>query len=252
MTFRPFALTSKTAIVTGANRGIGKAIALTLTRAGAKVALVGRNVPQLEEVAIAIRRFGGTATILTADVHFKEQVDRMVEQVLDAFGHIDILVNNAGISRSFPIEELEEEAWDEVLNTNLKGAYFCTKAVIPFMREKGYGRIVNIASISGQTGGVSGAANYSASKGGMIAMTKTVARELAAFGITVNAIAPGQIDTSMGALPADRLEKLLEQIPSKRLGTPDDIAYATLFLASDEAGYITGATLDVNGGILRR
>ena len=251
MTFQPFALTGKTAIVTGANRGIGKSIALILAQAGAKVALVGRNLPQLEEVATAIRP-EREALVFRADVSVKEQIDQMVAQALEAFGHLDILVNNAGVNRSSSIEALEEYAWDEVLNINLKGAYLCTKSVVPSMRKQGSGRIINIASISGQTGGVAAGANYSASKGGMIAMTKTLARELASFGITVNAIAPGQIDTSMGAVPADRLEKLLEQIPLRRLGTPEDIAYATLFFASDETGYITGATLDVNGGILRR
>lgn len=251
MTFQPFALTGKTAIVTGANRGIGKAVALILGQAGAKVALVGRNLAQLEAVADVIRP-ECEASVFRADVSVKAQVDQMVAQAVEAFGHLDILVNNAGVNQSAPIEELEEGAWDDVLNINLKGAYFCIKSVVPAMRHQGSGRIINIASISGQTGGVAAGANYSASKGGMVAMTKTLARELAPFGITVNAIAPGQIDTSMGAVPADRLEKLLEQIPLHRLGVPEDIAYATLFLASDEAGYITGATLDVNGGILRR
>ena len=251
MTFQPFALTGKTALVTGANRGIGKAIALILAQAGAKVALVGRNLAQLEAVADIIRPERETS-VFRADVSVKAQVDQMVTQAVEAFGHLDILVNNAGINQSAPIEELEERAWDNVLNINLKGTYFCIKSAVPVMRKQGSGRIINIASISGQTGGVAAGANYSASKGGMVAMTKTLARELAPFSITVNAIAPGQIDTSMGAVPAERLEKLLEQIPLRRLGVPEDIAYATLFLASDEAGYITGATLDVNGGILRR
>jgi len=248
-----FSLSGRTAMVTGANRGIGRAIALTFARAGADLALVGRNEAQLEEVAAEIRKVGQQATLLRADVSSRQDVGRAVGTALAALGHLDILVNNAGVGLAGRVEEVSEEDWDRVLDVNLKGAFLCSQAVAPHMQQQRWGRIINIASISGQTGGVSAAVAYSASKGGMIAMTKTLARDLAAFGITVNAICPGQIMTDMSrGLSGDRLERLLAMIPLRRLGEPEDIAYAALFLASKEGGYITGATLDVNGGILMR
>jgi NAD(P)-dependent dehydrogenase (short-subunit alcohol dehydrogenase family) len=177
----------------------------------------------------------------------------MVSAAMTELGRLDILVNNAGVSLAGRIEDVKEEDWDRILDVNLKGAYLCSQAAAPAMQQQRWGRIINIASISGQTGGVSATVAYSASKGGLIAMTKTLARDLAAFGITANAICPGQIMTDMSRnLSGERLEKLLAMIPLRRLGEPEDIAYAALFLASNEGGYITGATLDVNGGILMR
>ena len=250
---RFLSLDGRVAMVTGANRGIGRAIALTFAKAGADLALVGRNEPQLEEVASEIREMGRRAVVLLADVSSKPDVTRAVSAAVADLGRIDILANNAGIVSSGRIEDVAEEDWDRVIDVNLKSVYLCSQAVIPSMESRRWGRIINIASISGQTGGVAAAVPYSASKGGILAMTKTLARDLAAFGITVNAICPGQIMTDMSRnLPPERLERLLAIIPLRRLGEPEDIAHAALFLASNEGGYITGATLDVNGGILMR
>jgi 3-oxoacyl-[acyl-carrier protein] reductase len=249
----PFSLGGKVALVTGANRGIGRSISLVFARAGAKVVLVGRNAEQLEQVAGQIAETGGAARSVLADVSSAADAKRAVVEVESSLGGVDVLVNNAGIGAAGRIEDVAEEDWDRVIDVNLKGMYLWSQAVAPHMEAKRWGRIVSIASISGQTGGVSAAVSYSASKGGMIAMTKTLARDLAPFGITVNAICPGQIMTDMSRnLPPDRIEKLLSMIPLRRLGEPEDIAYAVLFLASEEGGYVTGATLDVNGGILMR
>jgi len=250
---RPFSLDGKVAMVTGANRGIGRAISLVFARAGADVALVGRNVAQLHEVAGQITKVGQQGLVLLGDVSSRADVRQVVDGALKGLGHIDILVNNAGIGSSGRVEDVAEEDWDRVIDVNLKSVFLCSQAVIPHMQQQRWGRIVNMASISGETGGVAAAVPYSASKGGMLAMTKTLARDLAAYGVTVNAICPGQIMTDMSRnLTPERLEKLMAMIPLHRLGEPEDIAYAALFLASDEGGYITGTTLDVNGGILMR
>ena len=250
--FHPFSLQGKVALVTGASRGIGRHIARVLAQAGADLVLVGRNVPPLENVAGEVRKMGVRGMPAGCDVSVKAQVDAMVQRARREFGRVDVLVNNAGLGGAGDVETISEERWDEVLAVNLKGVFLCSRAVTPIMRQQKYGRIINIASISGQTGGVAGSANYAASKGGVIAFTKTLARDLGPDGITVNAIAPGQIESGMGRLSEETKSQLVSHIPLGRLGTGDDIACAALFLASEEAGYITGATIDVNGGILKR
>jgi 3-oxoacyl-[acyl-carrier protein] reductase len=247
-----FSLAGKVALVTGASQGIGRAIALQMARAGADVGLASRNEEKLSQVAAEVTALGRRARVLVTDVACAGQVQAMIEGVLAAFGRLDILVNNAGQGATGDVATITEEAWDRVIDTNLKGAFLCAQAAAAVMRAQSGGRILNIASVAGETGGVAGAAHYTSSKGGLLALTKTFARDLAPAGITVNAICPGQIETEMGRVPPDRLPELLKQIPLARLGAPDDIAYAAVFLASDEAGYITGATLDVNGGILKR
>jgi 3-oxoacyl-[acyl-carrier protein] reductase len=250
--YQLFSLEGRIALVTGASRGIGRATCLVLGQAGADIALVSRDVASMEGVAEEVRGMGRQALIVPTDISVGAEIEGMVAHVLEVFGKIDILVNNAGIGSTLSIQEITDEMWDTMLDTNLRGAFICARTVIPTMKAQRWGRIVNIASISGQTGGVLGGAHYAASKGGMIALTKTLSRETAPFNITVNAIAPGQIDTSMGRLTPEQREKMVSMIPLGRLGRPEEIAYAVLFLASEEAGYITGATLDVNGGILKR
>ena len=250
--FRPFSIEGNVAIITGASRGIGHSITLVLAKAGADLVLVGRNEEALGKVAQEVQAVGARGLAVPCDVRVKAQVDAMVERAAAEFGRVDILVNNAGMGSSGDVETISEEYWDEILDTNLRGPFLCAQAVIPPMRERKYGRIVNIASISGQTGGVAGGANYAASKGGLIALTKTLARDLGPDGITANAIAPGQMDTGLGRMSEEARHRLEAQIPLGCLGTGDDIAHTVLFLASKEARYITGATIDVNGGLLKR
>ncbi len=246
-------LSGQVALVTGASRGIGRAIAELFSRAGARVGLVARTPGSLEELSAQLKVQGREALALPADVAQEAQVNRAVSRLTDQWNKIDILVNNAGlISLGGPFWKIEPAEWERIMGANLTGAYLCTRAVAPHMQQQKKGRIINIASISGQTGGVSGGAHYSSSKGGMIALTKTLARDLAPFGITVNAIAPGQIDTDPELLTPQQRERVMGMIPLGRLGRPEDIAHAALFLASEMAAYITGATLDVNGGILKR
>lgn len=247
-----FRLDGKTALVTGASRGIGRSIACILAQAGADVALSARSRELLEEAAAQIRPAGRRALVLPGDLREPAVCRETIAAVQREWGRLDILVNNAGVGGTGPIETVDEERWDEVLDTNLKAIFLLSQAAAPLMRERRWGRIVNIASVAAQTGGVSGSAAYSASKGGVLAFSKSLARDLAPYGITVNAITPGQIETDMGRVPPDRLPQLLGQIPLGRLGVPEDIAYAALYLCSEEAGYVTGATLDVNGGILKR
>ena len=247
-----FRLDGRVALVTGASRGLGRAIAVVLARAGATVVGAARDEKKLEEVAAEIREAGGEAHIYAADLAVPDACRAVVAETVASRGRLDILVNNAGLGAGGPVFDLTEETWDAVIQVNLKSLFLLSQAAALTMRENGWGRIVNIASISGQTGGVGGAAAYSASKGGVLAMTKTLARDLAPFGITVNAIAPGQIQTDMGRVPPERMAEICRLIPLGRIGEPDDIAYATLYLASEEASYVTGATLDVNGGILKR
>jgi 3-oxoacyl-[acyl-carrier protein] reductase len=189
---------------------------------------------------------------LPADIADEAQVNRVVSQTFETWGRIDILINNAGLISAGSYQQVDLPEWERVIGVNLTGAYLCSRAVAPIMQAQKHGRMINIASISAQTGGVSGGVHYSASKGGMISMTKTLARDLAPFGITVNAIAPGQIDADPNLLTPEAREYITRLIPLGRLGRPEEIAYAALFLASPMAAYITGATLDVNGGILKR
>ncbi len=237
-------------LVTGASRGIGRAIADTFAQAGARVALTARSADQLEEVAAEI----GTesALVLPADVAQQDQVGGVVQSIVDTWQRLDVLVNNAGLIDFAPVDRIEPEAWDRVIAANLTGPYLCSRAVAPVMEGQGSGRIINITSVSAQTGGVSGGVNYTASKGGLAAMTKTLARDLAPAGVTVNSISPGQIDADPDLLTPEQRQHVTGLIPLGRLGEPVEIAYAALFLASPMGAYITGATLDVNGGILKR
>ena len=244
-------LDGKCALVTGASRGIGRAVALRLAAEGAKVAL---NFAGNEVAANAVRQeiesAGGQAIVVKADVADEAAVQQMVQTVADAFGRVDILVNNAGITRDGLLARMKEEDWDAVLSTNLKGVFFATKAVAKLMMKQRAGRIVNMASVVGITGNA-GQANYSAAKAGVIGFTKTIARELASRGITANAVAPGFIGTDMtAALPDKAKEAALAGIPLGRMGTPEDIAAAVLFLVSDQASYITGQVLNVDGGMV--
>jgi 3-oxoacyl-[acyl-carrier protein] reductase len=245
-------LTGQVAVITGASRGIGWAIAVLFAQAGAHVALLARAPEPLSQAAAELRQTGADVLALPADVAVEAQINTAVRQVVDTWGRLDVLVNNAGLIHFGPIGNISPAEWNQVLGANLTGAYLCSRAAAPAMQRQGYGRIINIASISGQTGGVSGGVDYAASKGGMIAFTKTLARDLAPYGVTVNAIAPGQIDADPHLLSDEARRRVVDMVPLGRLGEPREVAYAALFLASPMAAYITGATLDVNGGILKR
>jgi 3-oxoacyl-[acyl-carrier protein] reductase len=243
-------LQGKTAIVTGAAQGIGRAIAESLAQAGADIAVADLDPGRSLETIGAIEKLGRKALNLKVNVADSNETKAMVEQVMKAWGKIDILVNNAGITRDGLLLRMKEEDWNLVLQINLNGTFNCTKAVLQPMTKQRYGRIVNIASIVGVIGNA-GQANYSASKAAVIGFTKTVGREYASRNVTVNAVAPGFIDTAMThGLPDDVKDTLLKQIPLGRLGTPGDIAAAVRFLVSEEAAYITGHVLHVNGGML--
>jgi 3-oxoacyl-[acyl-carrier protein] reductase len=241
----------RVAIVTGAARGIGKAVALAFVREGAKVALIDVEGERLKGLQEEIRRGGGQAIAVPCDVSKATEVKEMVDQVQQAFGRIDILVNNAGIIRRGTIESVTEEDWDRVIAVNLKGPFLCSKAVVETMKKQGYGKIVNVSSIAGKLGDITSAPGYGPSKAGLDALTKTLARQLAASGITVNGVAPHAIATEMSAeWSPEKRKAIVEAIPLKRLGNPEDVAEAVLFLASDSAAFITGEIIDVNGGAL--
>ena len=244
-------LAEKTALVTGASRGIGRATALELAKAGAKVAVnFAGNRAAAEEVVSLVEAAGGQAMLVQADVGNAVDVETMLKAVVERFGKIDILVNNAGITRDNLIMRMKEEDWDAVIHTNLKGIFNCTKAVSKLMMKQRYGRIINMASVVGVMGNA-GQANYAAAKAGVIGFTKSMAKELASRNITVNAVAPGYISTDMtAALPEQAKAELQAQIPLQRLGTPEDVAAAVLFLVSPGADYITGQTLHVDGGMV--
>ena len=242
-------LTGKIAVVTGSAQGIGQAIATTLAQEGADVVVADLNANRCEETVTRIQQLGRKAMAVSVNVGDWNQVKGMIDRVLKDWERIDILVNNAGITRDGLLLRMKEEDWQSVLPVNLTGTFFCVKAVVPTMSRQRSGRIVNIASIVGAIGNV-GQANYSASKAAVIGLTKTVAREYASRNVTINAVAPGFIDTAMTQdLSADTKEALLSQIPLKRLGQPSDIAGAVSFLCSEKAGYITGHVLHVNGGM---
>ena len=244
-------LAEKTALVTGASRGIGRAAALKLAKAGAKVAVnFAGNRTAAEEVVSMIEATGGQAMLVQADVGNAADVEAMIKAVVERFGRIDILVNNAGITRDNLIMRMKEEDWDAVIHTNLKGIFNCTKAVSKLMMKQRYGRIINMASVVGVMGNA-GQANYAAAKAGVIGFTKSMAKELASRNITVNAVAPGYISTDMTAnLPEQARLELQSQIPLQRLGNPEDVAAAVLFLVSPGADYITGQTIHVDGGMV--
>ncbi|WP_132370162.1 3-oxoacyl-[acyl-carrier-protein] reductase [Melghiribacillus thermohalophilus] len=244
-------LKGKAALVTGASRGIGRAIALELAKAGAKVAVnYAGSEKKAQEVVDQIRQSGGEAFKIQANVASSDEVTGMVKEVVKQFGSLDILVNNAGITRDNLLMRMKEEEFDQVIDTNLKGVFLCTKAVTRQMMRQKSGRIINIASIVGVAGNP-GQANYVAAKAGVIGLTKTTARELASRNILVNAVAPGFITTDMtDQLPEEAKEEMLAQIPLNRLGKPEDVSSVVRFLASDDAGYMTGQTLHVDGGMV--
>ena len=240
----------RVALVTGASRGIGRACALVLAAAGAKVALCARNCEKLQQLAAEIASHGGEAEAFKLDVANEDEIKAGVKAVIARFGKIDILVNNAGVTRDQLVMRMKRADWDEVLNTNLTAPFLLTQAVIGSMLKQRWGRIINITSIFGQIG-QAGQANYASSKAGLIGLTMAVAREVASRNITVNAVAPGWIETAMtSVLPAELKESMVKNIPLGHAGSDLDVAHAVRFLASEEAGYITGEVLKVNGGIL--
>lgn len=243
-------LKDRVALVTGGSRGIGRAIALELAARGASVVVNYHKSPDAaNEVVKQIQGAGGKAAAMQADVSDFKQADGLVKFTVDTFGDLSILINNAGITKDTLIMMMSEADWDSVIATNLKSTFNCSKAAVKHMMRKRYGRIVNMASVAGQMGNP-GQVNYSASKGGQIAFTKSLAREVAARNITVNAIAPGFVDTEiLNAMPAGSLEAALKMVPLARTAKPEEIAYAAAFLASDQAAYITGQVLGVDGGM---
>jgi len=237
-------------LVTGASQGIGRACAVRLAKDGATVAVAARNQERLSEVTAEITAAGGKAAAFALDVADEEQVKSTVQSAIDQFGKIDILVNNAGITRDQLVMRMKRSDWDAVLQTNLTSAYLCIQQVIPSMLKQRWGRILNITSVFGQMG-QAGQANYSASKAGLIGLTMAIAREVGSRNITCNAIAPGFIKTAMTEVLSDEFKQnAIKQIPLRRVGTTADIAGAVAFLASDDASYITGHVLSVNGGML--
>lgn len=241
-------LKDKVVVITGAGRGIGKGIALEFIKEGAKVVINDVNAETAKTALQEIKDLGGDGIAVVADISIEEQAARLIKETVDSFGTIDILVNNAGITRDSLVTKITEEDWDLVMDINLKGPFNLIKAAFKVMAEKKSGKIINLASISGQMGNI-GQSNYCASKAGVIGLTKCVAREGAAQGINVNAIAPGFIDTEMTqVIPEKVKEKIIQQIPMKRIGKPKDIGRLCIFLASEDADYITGQVIAVNGG----
>ena len=243
-------LSGRVALVTGASQGIGRACALKLAEAGAAVAVAARSQEKLEQLVQQISAGGGNARAFPVDVAEEEQIKTAFKAAIAEFGKIDILVNNAGITRDQLVLRMKRADWDMVLRTNLTSAYLCTQQAMSSMLKQRWGRIINIASIFGQMG-QAGQANYAASKAGLIGLTMAIARELGSRNITCNAVAPGFIETAMtSALSDDFKQNALKLIPLGRVGTPDDVAHSVVFLASENASYITGHVLNVNGGML--
>jgi len=247
-------LKDKVSLVTGASRGMGRAIALKLSSLGSRVAvnyvaIEADNKADADNVVETIARLGGEAMAVEADIRNGEAVKAMVQKVVDKWGKIDILVNNAGITRDNLLLRMPDDSWDDVINTNLRGAYLCTKFALRSMVRQRWGRIVNIASIAGLMGNT-GQTNYAASKGGLIAFTKSVAREVGSRNITANAVAPGFINTQMTQkLPDEAKKSILAMTSLRRIGEPEEVAELVAFLASDRAGYITGQVISIDGGI---
>ena len=243
-------LQNKIAIVPGAGQGIGQAIAVRLAQEGAEVAVSDINLQTAEQTASQIRQMDRRSLALKVDVANFEDVQAMVEKSTEEFGRVDILVNNAGVTKDNLLVRMTQQQWDWVISVNLKGAFNCTKAVVPLMMRNRYGRIINIASVIGLVGNA-GQANYAASKAGIIGLTKSAAKELASRGITVNAVAPGYIQTEMTErLPEQAKEAFLKTIPLQRAGLPQDVAGVVVFLASEDASYITGQVINIDGGMV--
>jgi 3-oxoacyl-[acyl-carrier protein] reductase len=239
----------RTALVTGASRGIGKSCALALAEAGHRVVLAARSADTLEEVAAQIRSRGGEAFVVEMDLMDRESIKTAIGKAAKEFGRIDILVNNAGITKDQLAVRMKQQDWESVIQTNLSGSFYATQEVLQGMMRERWGRIVNISSVVGEKGNP-GQANYVASKAGLIGLTKSLAQEVGSRNITVNAVAPGFIETDMTHVLSEELkQKMVEATPLKRMGKPEEIAAAVKFLVSDEAAFITGHVLDVNGGI---
>jgi len=242
-------MTNRTALVTGASRGIGRACALALAESGARVAVAARNVEQLESLAGEIRSLGREAFVAPMDLAEAESIKEAIARAAKDFGPIAILVNNAGITKDGLAMRMKKPDWDVVIATNLTGAFVAIQQVLPGMMRERWGRIINISSLVGEMGNA-GQANYAASKAGLIGLTKSIAQEMGSRNITVNSVAPGYVETDMTqGLSEELKQRMLDNIPLKRMGRPIDVAAAVRFLASEEAGYITGHVLDVNGGL---
>lgn len=246
-----FDLTGKVAVVTGSSRGIGAGIATLLARQGAKLVVNYRNSPEAaDDVVTTLKQNGGEAIAIQADVSLSDQAQQLVKQTIDTYGQIDILVNNAGTTRDKLLMTMKDEDWDIVLSSNLSSVYYCSKAVLRPMMKKRQGRIINITSVVGLAG-QAGQTNYAASKAGIIGFTKSLAKEVGSRGITVNAVAPGFVPTALTeVLLPEQIESIINNTPVGRLGTVEDVAAAVLFLASEEAAFVTGQILSVDGGLI--
>ena len=243
-------LQGRIAIITGAARGIGRAIALSVARQGAIPVIVDIDETHAKEVAEEVQRLGISAISLNTDISRVSEVEEMTNQVMQHFGRIDILVNNAAVFETTPVDNVSEREWDRVMAVNLKGPFFTCQQALKYMRRSGKGRIINISSLAGRTGSYEGGLIYGTSKAGIIGLTMSLARKVAKYNITVNAVAPGPTETDMiNSLPGESRARLKEIIPLKRFGKPENLAEAVAFLASDSADFITGAVIDVNGGM---
>jgi len=242
----------KVAIVTGAGQGMGRAVAKRLANGGARVVVNDLNIDSAKQTAADISTSGGDAFPVQANVVSSDDVMRMIDGALERYGEINILVNNAGMLRTTPVIDIEEDEWDLVINVNLKGTYLCSRAVLPTMQKTGWGRIVNFSSTAGKSVSTVGGAHYTAAKAGILGLTRHLSKEVAQYGITVNSVCPGLIDTEMvrSIISDDRIKAYAEGFPIARLGEPQEVSELVAFLASDRAAYITGASLDINGGDL--